>query len=92
MAKARALILEHLPLEATRGWALGELQPQVEHGVTRRQKTFEAFQRALQADPELRTAAAKVGQIMLEPIGKALPAGFVPDEAAARAPQSRDNI
>lgn len=92
VAKARTLILDHLPLEATRGWALSELQPQVEHGVTRRQKTFEAFQRALQADPELRTAAAKVGRIMVEPIGKGLPAGFVPDEAAARAPQSPDSI
>lgn len=89
---ARKLILDHLEGEKTRSWALTALQPETERGTTSFQKKMDAFGRLLRNDAEVRAAAAKVGRILAEPIDKGLPAGFVPDDPAQRAPQSPDNV
>lgn len=91
-AGARAVLLERLQEESTRGWALNALQPATERGVTPHQKKIDEFNRQLRADPVLRAAAEKVGRILPELYGQGLPRGFMPSEPAQRAPQSPDNI
>ena len=89
--KARALLIERLADENTRGWALAYAQPRRDEARTPLSILLRPLAQQVRTAPDVVAAANKLGRILPAPVLTTMPKGFDPFRARPGAqPVGRD--